>query len=106
MILMKKPLRFKIFISVFLFLLLVTGTAFFIFTGNALGQQTGFRRDPVIGGPLLEKPKTASAPKIILKRDTEGRYSWIVEGSDVFQVIREDLRLRHYLGRMEKKKKP
>ena len=69
-----------------------------------------FRRDPAIGGPLLERAKTQdknknkNTPKIILKRDTGGRYSWIVEGTEVLQVIREDIQLRRYMGRMEKTK--
>ena len=73
----------------------------------------GLKRDPVIGGALLakakpkEKPDTQNknTPKFILKRDVDGRYSWVVEGPNVWQVIHGDAELRRYVGRLEKASK-
>ncbi len=72
-------------------------------------QTGGFRRDPAIGGPLLEKPKekenAQNATKSILKRDIDGRYSWVVEGPNVWKVMQADAELRRYIGRLEKANK-
>ncbi len=74
----------------------------------ASAQAAGFRRDPAIGAQLLqkqEKEKTPVFPKIILKRDVGGRYSWVVEGTNVWQVMRADEELRRYMGRLKKANK-
>lgn len=75
------------------------------FTGTCRAAQAAvFRRDPVIGAQLLqkEKEKAPEFPKIILKRGIGGRYSWVVEGTNVWQVMRADEELRQYMDRMKK----
>jgi|Deesub1362B_J571_1020462.scaffolds.fasta_scaffold00493_8 hypothetical protein len=51
-----------------------------------------FRTDARISQIRPKKPV-----RIELRRDTEGRYSWSLRGSDLEEILRIDQRLRHYL---------
>ncbi len=98
--------------TTFFFALLVLVSLSFCFSGSFFSKavQAGeFRRDPAIGASLLEKAppekeKEQNTTRIILKRDIEGRYAWVVEGPDVWRIMRADAELRRYTGKLKQSK--
>ncbi|MDA8387887.1 MAG: hypothetical protein M0Z58_04380 [Nitrospiraceae bacterium] len=64
----------------------------------APGFQTGFGKDIAVSGIV-----PASAVKMVLKRDFQGRYSWSIQGTDFKRIILADRKFRAYVARMEKK---
>ncbi|MDA8087214.1 MAG: hypothetical protein M0Z75_10985 [Nitrospiraceae bacterium] len=86
--------------KVFFGTLLLLALSLFPVSEAAWGLQTQFRKNPAISGIIPEKPM-----KMQLKRDAQGRYSWTIEGTNVYRMIREDEKFRAYVDRLKKRGK-